>query len=53
MNCADRFLAGAGGMGEQAVRSFVKAGAFVTFGDLQEESGTKLENELKPYVKIV
>ncbi|KIW87176.1 uncharacterized protein Z519_12287 [Cladophialophora bantiana CBS 173.52] len=43
---------GAGGMGEQAVYAFVKAGAFVTFGDLSDEAGKKIEADLAPNVKF-
>ncbi|KAL6243082.1 hypothetical protein RBB50_010182 [Rhinocladiella similis] len=35
-------------MGEEGVRCFVAAGAHVTFGDVDEESGRKLAAELAP-----
>ncbi|KXS95344.1 hypothetical protein AC578_5282 [Pseudocercospora eumusae] len=37
---------GASGLGEQFVRSFVQAGAYVTFGDLTEDRGQALADEL-------
>ncbi|KAK4630963.1 5'-hydroxyaverantin dehydrogenase [Fulvia fulva] len=37
---------GASGIGEQTMRAFVGAGAFVTFGDIAEELGQKLVQEL-------
>jgi NAD(P)-dependent dehydrogenase (short-subunit alcohol dehydrogenase family) len=37
---------GANGMGEECVRQFVAAGAFVTIGDVNEERGRGLEKEL-------
>ncbi|EME86063.1 uncharacterized protein MYCFIDRAFT_40006 [Pseudocercospora fijiensis CIRAD86] len=37
---------GASGLGEQFVRSFVDAGAYVTFGDLAEDRGSALADEL-------
>jgi NAD(P)-dependent dehydrogenase (short-subunit alcohol dehydrogenase family) len=37
---------GANGMGEAYVRSLVRAGAFVVFGDLDEQSGRRLESDL-------
>ena len=40
---------GANGIGEQYVRSLVKAGAYVTFGDIDEKGGKQLESELKGY----
>ncbi|ETN38997.1 uncharacterized protein HMPREF1541_07039 [Cyphellophora europaea CBS 101466] len=39
---------GAQGIGEAYVRGFVKAGSFVTFCDINEEAGAKLEAELGP-----
>ncbi|KAH8689338.1 hypothetical protein BGW36DRAFT_307914 [Talaromyces proteolyticus] len=44
---------GAGGMGEEATRAFANAGAFVTFGDLNEEAGKHLEAELYPNARFV
>ncbi|GIZ43154.1 hypothetical protein CKM354_000639200 [Cercospora kikuchii] len=37
---------GANGMGETTVRKFVEAGAFVTFGDVNEARGKEVEAEL-------
>lgn len=37
---------GASGIGEAAMRAFVRAGAFVTFGDIAEERAQKLVDEL-------
>ncbi|KAF7190122.1 5'-hydroxyaverantin dehydrogenase [Pseudocercospora fuligena] len=37
---------GASGLGEQFVRSFVEAGAYVTFGDLAEDRGKALADKL-------
>lgn len=37
---------GANGMGEVCVREFVKAGAFVTFADVNQERGKAIEQEL-------
>ncbi|KAH7012837.1 hypothetical protein EDB80DRAFT_362169 [Ilyonectria destructans] len=44
---------GAKGMGEDGVRAFVAAGAYVTFGDTDTESGEKLDKELGPNVKFI
>ncbi|OQV06044.1 hypothetical protein CLAIMM_10682 [Cladophialophora immunda] len=44
---------GAKGMGEEGVRAFVAAGAYVTFGDTDEQNGAKLEAELVPNAKFV
>lgn len=44
---------GAGGIGEQVVRAFVNAGAFVTFGDFNQASGAKIEADLAPNAKFV
>ncbi|KAL2005209.1 hypothetical protein VTN00DRAFT_2419 [Thermoascus crustaceus] len=44
---------GAKGMGKEAVRAFVKAGAYVTFGDLDKENGNEVEAELGSSVKFV
>ncbi|OGM39646.1 hypothetical protein ABOM_011461 [Aspergillus bombycis] len=46
-------LARAGGMGEQATRAFAAAGAYVTFGDLNETSGLLLQSELRPNAQFV
>jgi NAD(P)-dependent dehydrogenase (short-subunit alcohol dehydrogenase family) len=37
---------GANGIGEEAVRQYVAAGAFVTFADMAVEKGHQLEKEL-------
>ena len=37
---------GANGMGEEFVRQFAAAGAYVTFGDTNEERGKQIENEI-------
>ena len=37
---------GANGLGEEFVRQFCAAGAYVTFGDVNEERGRQLEAEL-------
>lgn len=37
---------GANGIGESCVRTFVAAGAFVTFGDVGSEKGKEIEKEL-------
>ncbi|KAF9889085.1 hypothetical protein FE257_008062 [Aspergillus nanangensis] len=44
---------GAGGMGEQATIAFAHAGAYVTFGDLNETAGRALERRLHPSVCLV
>ena len=44
---------GASGIGEQYMRSFVAAGAFVTFSDLAVDRGEKLANELLDKVAFV
>jgi len=43
---------GAKGMGEEAVRAFNKAGAFVTFGDTDAKSGEALAKELGSAVQF-
>lgn len=40
---------GANGMGEEFVRQFAAAGSFVTFGDVNEDRGKKLEAELNEH----
>ncbi|KAL2831024.1 putative short chain dehydrogenase/ reductase [Aspergillus pseudoustus] len=44
---------GASGMGEQATRAFVAAGAFVTFGDVNETAGRKIEAQLGSNAQFV
>ncbi|SCV39561.1 related to short-chain alcohol dehydrogenase [Fusarium fujikuroi] len=44
---------GAKGMGEDGVRAFVSAGAYVTFGDTDAENGEKLEKELGSNAKFI
>ncbi|KIW15898.1 hypothetical protein PV08_05948 [Exophiala spinifera] len=44
---------GANGFGESHVRAFAKAGAFVTFGDIDEAKGKSLAGELGSDVQFV
>ncbi|KAF7845683.1 hypothetical protein BT93_L1243 [Corymbia citriodora subsp. variegata] len=44
---------GASGIGEAAVRAFAKAGAFVTFGDISQDRGSSLAEELGKSVAFV
>ena len=44
---------GANGMGEAYVRELVKAGAFVVFGDIDEQAGKKIESELDGKAQFV
>jgi len=44
---------GANGLGEAYVRAFSAAGAYVTFGDTNEQKGLSIEKELAPNVQFV
>ncbi|KAK5207864.1 hypothetical protein LTR41_006376 [Exophiala xenobiotica] len=44
---------GANGFGESHVRAFAAAGAYVSFGDIDEKKGKALVEELGPHVQFV
>ncbi|OQV03236.1 hypothetical protein CLAIMM_08305 [Cladophialophora immunda] len=44
---------GANGFGESHVRAFAAAGAYVSFGDIDEKKGAALAKELGPHVQFV